>query len=136
MDYDGDNDYFTEDEYDEDEDYLESEAFLNTRTGPYPSTPVSKNRRGRKPRSESNIEETLRIPVPEVQPEMEAVPIPAAFNSPNSQVLPKKVRKKMLPAPIEVLDEFNVASYLQQLPYGLSVRQAAHNIPKYHSGMV
>ena len=136
MDYDGDNDYYTEDEFDEDEEYLESETFLNTRSGPYPSAPVSKNRRGRRPRSESNIEETLRMPTPEVQPEMDPVPIPSAYNSVASPVTPKKIRKKMMPAPIEALDEFNVASYLQNLPCGLTIGQAAHNIPKYRSGMV
>jgi hypothetical protein len=41
----------------------------------------------------------------------------------------------MMPAPIESLTEFNVAQYLQNLPCGLTVGQAAHAIPKYRSGM-
>ena len=31
--------------------------------------------------------------------------------------------------------EFNIATYLQNLPCGLSVRQAAHAIPNYRSGL-
>ena len=42
----------------------------------------------------------------------------------------------MLPAPIEKLDEFNVANYLNDLPCGLSIGQAAHEIPKYRSGLI
>ncbi|PKY60196.1 hypothetical protein RhiirA4_333276 [Rhizophagus irregularis] len=49
---------------------------------------------------------------------------------------PKKARRKMLPAPIEQLNEFNVANYLRDLPCGLSVGQAAHEIPKYRSGLI
>ena len=48
----------------------------------------------------------------------------------------KKPRRKMLPAPIEQLTEFNVANYLRDLPCGLSVGQAAHEIPKYRSGLI
>src|SRR5436305_7603155 len=39
-------------------------------------------------------------------------------------------------APIEQLTEFNVANYLRDLPCGLSVGQAAHEIPKYRSGLI
>jgi len=41
-----------------------------------------------------------------------------------------------MPAPIETLTEFNIAQYLQNLPSGLTVGQAAHSIPKYRSGMM
>ena len=49
---------------------------------------------------------------------------------------PKKKRGKLLPAPIEQLTEFNVANYVKDLPCGLTVEQAAHNIPKYRSGLI
>ena len=48
----------------------------------------------------------------------------------------KKPRRKLLPAPIKQLNEFNVSEYLQNLPCGLSVGQAAHEIPKYRSGLI
>src|ERR1700722_15163992 len=48
----------------------------------------------------------------------------------------KKPRRKLLPAPIEQLNEFNVSEYLQNLPCGLSVGQAAHEIPKYRFGLI
>ena len=48
----------------------------------------------------------------------------------------KKPTRRLLPAPIEQLTEFNVANYLSQLPCGLSVGQVAHEIPKYRSGLI
>jgi hypothetical protein len=48
----------------------------------------------------------------------------------------KSSQRRLLPAPIEQLTEFNVSTYLQNLPCGLSVGQAAHAIPKYRSGLV
>ena len=45
----------------------------------------------------------------------------------------KAPKRRLLPAPIEQLTEFNVSTYLQNLPCGLSVGQAAHAIPKYCS---
>jgi len=47
----------------------------------------------------------------------------------------KKVKYRMMPAPIESFTEFNVATYLQNLPCELTVGQAAHAIPRYRSGM-
>ena len=41
----------------------------------------------------------------------------------------------MMPVPIETLTEFNVATYLQNLPCGLTVGQAAHALPKYRAGI-
>jgi hypothetical protein len=124
--------YSSDEEYDNDECY-EAETYLNTRKGPkgpYPANVVSKNKRGRKPKSESLQEELLRVPEPQNE-QMETIPIPPVESS-----RPKKSQRKMLPAPIEKLDEFNVASYLQDLPCGLSVGQAAHSIPRYRSGLV
>ena len=74
-------------------------------------------------RSESQKEEQTRL-VPDVEMQ-DAEPLKS-----------KKVRRKMLPAPIEQLTEFNVANYLRDLPCGLSVGQAAHEIPKYRSGLI
>ena len=121
MDYEEDY-YETDDEYDEyDDDTYEAEAYLNTRTKfyskPYPSKPVSKNRRPRK--SESRKEETLRVPVADVNENMDAVPIAPIPVTTTPNVT--KPRRKMLPAPIEKLDEFNIATYLQDLPCRLSV---------------
>src|SRR4051812_18166020 len=47
----------------------------------------------------------------------------------------KTSKRRLLPAPIEQLTEFNVATYLQNLPCGLSVGQAAHAIPRYRAGL-
>ena len=66
--------------------------------------------------------------------EMDIVPIAPVSVTNNSK--PFKPRRKMLPVPIEKLDEFNIATYLQDLPCGLSVGQAAHEIPKYCSGFI
>ena len=43
-------------------------------------------------------------------------------------------RYRMSPAPIESLDEFIVSDYLQNLPSGLTIGQAAHLSPKYRAG--
>jgi hypothetical protein len=125
--------YYSSDEEYESDEYYVAETYLNTRKGPkapYLTNVVSKNKRGRKPKSESLQEELLRIP--ETQNEqMETTLIPPVQSS-----KPKKSKRKMLPAPIEKLDEFNMASYLQDLPCGLSVGQAAHSIPQYRSELI
>src|SRR3954451_6434694 len=46
-----------------------------------------------------------------------------------------KRRLKMSSAPIESLTKFNIAEYLQNLPSGLTVGQAAHLLPQYRGGM-
>src|SRR5436305_9044962 len=46
-----------------------------------------------------------------------------------------KRRSKMFLAPIKSLTEFNVTEYLQNLPSGLTVGQAAHLLPQYRGGM-
>ena len=130
---------YQEDGYDEEED--EYEVYLNTRGGkyqPYPTTPVSSNRRPRK--SESRKEETLRTPqftrVDNDNMEIiEDEPISHEAKEMKKDNGPKSARRRLLPAPIESLTEFNVATYLQNLPCGLSVGQAAHVIPTYRSGL-
>ena len=57
-------------------------------------------------------------------------PVPVRTEKPS-----KTPRRRLLPAPIEQLTEFNVSIYLQNLPCGLSVGQAAHAIPRYRSGL-
>jgi len=136
MDY-GEDYYESSNEYDEyDDDTYEAKTYLNTRTGPYPSNPVLVNKRPRKSRKlESQREEALRVPIVDDDEEMDTtVPIAPAPVATVSK--PSRPRRKMLPAPIEKLDEFNIATYLQDLPCGLSVGQAAHEIPKYRSGLI
>ena len=67
---------------------------------------------------------------PEVQPSTSQ---PERTSTPATTV--RKPRRKLLPAPIESLNEFQVADYLRDLPCGLSVGQAAHEIPKYRAGL-
>lgn len=47
----------------------------------------------------------------------------------------KRPRRKMQPAPIEDATAFEVARYLQELPSGLTIGQAAHLIPNYRQGI-
>src|SRR4051795_8550529 len=54
----------------------------------------------------------------------------------NSKQEQRKPKGRMMPAPIETLTEFNITQYLQNLPSGLTVGQAAHSIPKYRSEMM
>ena len=54
----------------------------------------------------------------------------------NSKLEQRKPKGRMMPAPIKTLTEFNIAQYLQNLPSGLTVGQAAHSIPKYRSEMI
>src|SRR5215216_771280 len=96
--YDEECDYETEEE----EEY---EVYLNTRSRPYPKNPISKNRRKQ---SESQREELLRPTMtqrfssPLIDEEMEAEPT-------------------LLLEPIEQLTEFNISTYLQNLPCELLV---------------
>jgi hypothetical protein len=46
-----------------------------------------------------------------------------------------KRKTKVIPAPIESLDEFVVSDYLQNQPSGLTIGQAAHLSPKYRAGL-
>jgi hypothetical protein len=132
-------DQYYDDEYDyETEEEEEYEVFLNTRSRPYPKTPISKNKRGR--RSESQREELLRPTMTQqFSPNMleeEIEPEQTTHEPMVTEKTEKAPRRRLLPAPIEQLTEFNVSTYLQNLPCGLSVGQAAHAIPKYRSGLV
>src|SRR5205823_7229345 len=88
----------------------------------------------RRKQSESRREENLRIPQQNLEAPMDFEFTPFEISAPPTKK--KKPRRKMIPAPIEQLNEFNVATYLQDLPCRLSVGQAAHEIPKYRSGLI
>ena len=83
---------------------------------------------------------TPRIP-PKTHPivdELDALKRNTSHNTgkPRTTVLSGPSRKsKMSPVPIESLTDFNVATYLQNLSSGLTVRQAAHLLPQYRAGM-
>ena len=47
----------------------------------------------------------------------------------------KKPRRKLKPAPIENVNEFDIAQYISDLPCGLTIGQAAAQIPKYRGGL-
>ncbi|GBB99189.1 hypothetical protein RclHR1_03440022 [Rhizophagus clarus] len=111
--------YYETDEYEEYDDEFETEIYAFKRKEPY-QREVREVKRRAMPRSESQKEEQTRL-VPDVEMQ-DAEPLKS-----------KKVRRKMLPTPIEQLTEFNVANYLRDLPCRLSVGQAAHEIPKYRN---
>ncbi|GBB87795.1 hypothetical protein RclHR1_01430004 [Rhizophagus clarus] len=104
------------------DDEFETEIYAFKRKEPY-QREVREVKRRAMPRSKSQKEEQTRF-VPDVEMQ-DAEPLKV-----------KKVRRKMLPAPIEQLTEFNITNYLKDLPCGLSVGQAAHEIPKYHLGLI
>ncbi|CAB4418294.1 unnamed protein product [Rhizophagus irregularis] len=126
LDYEEEYYYETEEEYEEYDDEYETELYAFKRKEPYPRE-IREVKRRVMPRSESRKEEQTRVIQDEEMQDATQV-------SGSSQ--PKKARRKMLPAPIEQLNEFNVANYLRDLPCGLSVGQAAHEIPKYRSGLI
>ena len=47
----------------------------------------------------------------------------------------KKSKRKLKPAPIENVNEFDIAQYISDLPCGLTIGQAAAQIPKYRRGL-
>ena len=107
---------------------------MNTRSGPYPRNAVSKNKRGPVKIQSKNLPKH-RVTIEEVEmgdPMLETEPITEPVRA---EKVPKAPKRRLLPAPIEQLTEFNVSTYLQNLPCGLSVGQAAHAIPKYRSGL-
>ena len=59
------------------------------------------------------------------------VPTPPA-NNPKE----RKPRRKMMPAPIENVTEFDIAKYISDLPCGLSIGQASSQISKYRTAML
>ncbi|CAB4402107.1 unnamed protein product, partial [Rhizophagus irregularis] len=48
----------------------------------------------------------------------------------------RKVRTKMVPAPIENVNEFDIAKYISDLPCGLSIGQATAQLPVYRKGLI
>ncbi|CAB4438607.1 unnamed protein product [Rhizophagus irregularis] len=126
LDYEEEYYYETEEEYEEYDDEYETELYAFKRKEPYPRE-IREVKRRVMPRSESRKEEQTRVVQDEEMQDVTQV-------SGSSQ--PRKARRKMLPAPIEQLNEFNVANYLRDLSCGLSVGQAAHEIPKYRSGLI
>ena len=112
-----DNEEYSSEEYYDEDEY---EVYLNTRSGPYFRNAVSKNKRAparfQKPPQTTNVED-LEMEEPTPEPVSEPIRIEKALKTP---------RRRLLPAPIEQLTEFNVSTYLQNLPCGLSVGQAAH----------
>ena len=133
-----DEEYYTSD-YDEESEtyYYEREAYPAMRSGRKYSTGTKAVHPKRKEMDE--FEELQRntefnsLTPPEV--EMEDAEEPSGIAKTKKVEAIRKPRAKMMPAPIESLTEFNVAQYLQNLPCGLTVGQAAHAIPKYRSGM-
>src|SRR5947208_5196234 len=119
--------YFKEEENYSDEEYQEVYQAGTQQNQPYPTSAKSKNRRGRKPNSESNKEQNLRFEMPMD----DVIQMPAVQTE-----QPKKRRAKMVPAPIEELNEFNVAQYLRNQPCGLTIGQAVKNILSYRAGMI
>ena len=155
-------DEYDEGYYDEyDNYYSEAEAYPahtlrsgnSYKSSPYPSKAQSKGKRATK-RSESQIEDQLRydnydssevedIDMEEAETEEETeeeVSEPEPLKKTKKSVaktiaVPKKIKRKLQPAPIEQVTEFDVAKYISNLSSGLSIGQAAHLIPKYRSGL-
>ncbi|HVI20426.1 MAG TPA: hypothetical protein VM660_00015, partial [Bacillus sp. (in: firmicutes)] len=159
-----DDDYYEEESYNEyDNYYSEAEIYGATRSGkmfgetnPYPSMAKSKNKRGMTKRSESQAEDQLRYEVGYDSTEIEDVemgeaeteeetdeeeeiikpkPVKKVGKTATKVTVPKKIKRKLQPAPIEQVTEFDVAKYISNLPAGLNVGQAAHLIPKYRAGL-
>ena len=133
MEYEEEEEEYYEDEYPEEEYYddYEAETYISTRERSY-NTPAPPSKRRKQ--SESRREENLKIPQQNLETPMDFEFTP--FETPAPLAKEKKPRRKMIPAPIKQLNKFNVATYLQDLPCGLSVEQAAHEIPKYRSGLI
>jgi hypothetical protein len=78
----------------------------------------------------------------ETDKELPPIVIPPAHQQGTSQpkkpekIKEKKPRRKMMPAPIEHVEEFNISKYIRDLPCGLSIGQASAHILKYRSAML
>ena len=143
-------------EYDDEYDDEEAEVYL-TRSGkshgPYPSGARSKNKRTVK-NSESQAEDQLRFDTGYTSSEIEDIEMEEAEEETEEESEPEppkktkkkatirttsvstpKVKRKLQPAPIEQVSEFDVAKYISNLSAGLTIGQAAHLIPKYRSGL-
>jgi hypothetical protein len=63
--------------------------------------------------------------------------IPVDLDTPMSEAPGKRrVKTKMVPAPIEKVNEFDIAKYISDLPCGLSIGQASAQIPVYRKGLI
>ncbi|GBC39113.2 retroviral-like aspartic protease 1 [Rhizophagus irregularis DAOM 181602=DAOM 197198] len=117
-----------EEEWEEEDEY---EAYVTTRSRSVPYE-ISSPRGKRTRFSESQKEDQLRTqPIPPVTPstpmEMDATAEPSTK---------RKVRTKMVPAPIENVNEFDIAKYISDLPCGLSIGQATAQLPVYRKGLI
>ncbi|GBC14645.1 ribonuclease H-like domain-containing protein [Rhizophagus irregularis DAOM 181602=DAOM 197198] len=121
-----------EDEYEEEwEEEDEYEAYVTTRSRSVPyeiSSPKGKRTRF----SESRKEDQLRTqPIPPVTPST-----PMDMDATAEPSTKRKVRTKMVPAPIENVNEFDIAKYISDLPCGLSIGQATAQLPVYRKGLI
>ena len=114
--------YYEEEESDYYEDEIEAEVYVTSRSGKQYTKP--KTRRIIK-QSESLQEETLRRPTV----------LDEQADSEPEIVQTRRARRKLQPAPIEDVTEYNVAEYIRRQPSGLTVGQAAYLISDYRNGL-
>ncbi|CAB4482538.1 unnamed protein product [Rhizophagus irregularis] len=121
-----------EDEYEEEwEEEDEYEAYVTTRSRSVPYE-ISSPRGKRTRFSESRKEDQLRTqPIPPVTPST-----PMDMDATAEPSTKRKVRTKMVPAPIENVNEFDIAKYISDLPCGLSIGQATAQLPVYRKGLI
>ncbi|CAB4415083.1 unnamed protein product [Rhizophagus irregularis] len=121
-----------EDEYEEEwEEEDEYEAYVTTRSRSVPYE-ISSPRGKRIRFSESRKEDQLRTQsIPPVTPSTLMDMDATAETS-----IKRKVRTKMVPAPIENVNEFDIAKYISDLPCGLSIGQATAQLPVYRKGLI
>ena len=121
-----------EDEYEEEwEEEDEYEAYVTTRSRSVPYE-ISSPRGKRTRFSESRKEDQLRTqPIPPVTPFT-----PMDMDATAETSTKRKVRTKMVPAPIENVNEFDIAKYISDLPCGLSIGQATAQLPVYRKGLI
>ncbi|GBC36526.2 hypothetical protein GLOIN_2v1777707 [Rhizophagus irregularis DAOM 181602=DAOM 197198] len=121
-----------EDEYEEEwEEEDEYEAYVTTRFRSVPyeiSSPRGKRTRFSESRKEDQLRTQPILPVtPSTPMDMDATAEPSTK---------RKVRTKMVPAPIENVNEFDIAKYISDLPCGLSIGQATAQLPVYRKGLI
>ncbi|GET60895.1 retroviral-like aspartic protease 1 [Rhizophagus irregularis DAOM 181602=DAOM 197198] len=117
-----------EEEWEEEDEY---EAYVTTRSRSVPyeiSSPRGKRTRFLESRKEDQLRTQLIPPVTPFTPmDMDATAEPSTK---------RKVRTKMVPAPIENVNEFDIAKYISDLPCGLSIGQATAQLPVYRKGLI
>ncbi|CAB4485769.1 unnamed protein product [Rhizophagus irregularis] len=121
-----------EDEYEEEwEEEDKYEAYVTTRSRSIPYE-ISSPRGKRTRFSESRKEDQLRThPIPPVTSS-----IPMNMDATAETSTKRKVRTKMVPAPIENVNEFDIAKYISDLPCDLSIGQATAQLPVYRKGLI